>query len=204
MRRPLLLVFAVCAAWAMATPAQGHPATSYYTKGKWATPKTVAYGFTPSVPSDFRARTKNAANQWNKLEQTMKFGTPTSYTSNYDGRTNCSKSGVHVTREAAGGVLGWAYTCYVNGKITQFNLIYDGAENWYTGTGTPGTKQPDLWSVGAHELGHATGFYEHFSNSSAECPVSSSRHTMCASHYVGTTWQRSLANHDKHTFTSAY
>ncbi|NPA34137.1 MAG: T9SS type A sorting domain-containing protein [Chlorobi bacterium] len=42
-------------------------------------------------------------------------------------------------------------------RISHFDLVFDDAEPWYYGTGTPSSTQRDFESVALHELGHAIG-----------------------------------------------
>jgi len=92
-----------------------------------------------------------------------------------------------------------------DGKINSFIVVFDTDWNWYWDSGTPSSGQADSRSVAAHEFGHAWGgwFSDHFTGSSL-CPNDSGRHTMCASHVLGTTWQRTLETHDSHTISNAY
>lgn len=106
------------------------------------------------------------------------------------------------------GVLGEVRLCVsTGGNVIQFSLAIDpdaGGASWYTGTGDAPSDTVDLWSVAAHEFGHVTGFYGHFSESSSVCDNNSSRHTMCSPIYGGTERQRTLNTHDEHTFSGAY
>lgn len=190
-------------------PASAHTPSDYFAY-KWNT-ATVTYGYTPSVPSGWRAAIDNAANQWSKVKNAnFDYQHGSDYGSNYDYSTCSGKNGIHVAAiDGRNGVLGKTFTCFNGaGQITSFNTAFDSAESWYTGTGTPGSSQPDLISVAAHELGHGTGFgmgapNGHFGGSEL-CPNDSSQQTMCPSHTLGTTWQRSLEKHDKHTFNGFY
>ncbi len=69
------------------------------------------------------------------------------------------------------------------GKITQFYIEYDNAENWYTGTGTPGPTQVALESIAAHEFGHALGMCH---TQASHCPGNSTDATMCSGYLFNT------------------
>jgi hypothetical protein len=92
-----------------------------------------------------------------------------------------------------------------DGKISAFIMVFDTDWNWNWESGNPASSQADSRSVAAHEFGHAWGgwFPDHFTDSTL-CPNNSGRHTMCASHSLGTTWQRTLESHDSHTLSGAY
>lgn len=56
-------------------------------------------------------------------------------------------------------ILGTCYSWYgsCNGTdwvITDLDIVFDDATNWYFGTGTPGVTEYDFESVALHELGH--------------------------------------------------
>jgi hypothetical protein len=125
-------------------------------------------------------------------------------------------NGIHRTSQGsdgAGGVLGRTFMCWSGSGAQSFismQVRFDSAENYFTGSGTPASNQPDLRSVATHELGHGTGFgvgapNSHFNgNDSTICAFNSTEQTMCPTHLLGSTWQRSLGEHDQHTFAAAY
>ena len=82
-------------------------------------------------------------------------------------------------------------------------IVYDKAEPWHFGTGTPPSNQFDMRGVSTHEFGHFAGWRLHLSG---ETLCSSPNHTMCPSVASGTPSydQRTLGTHDKHTFIAAY
>lgn len=199
----------VCALVLVASyPAQAHTPGSYY-KRLWIRDKSVDYSFTPSVSSQaWRDRTTNGAGQWNALSQPMTFAKKADM-ANFDPYVcppTYQKNAIHARSiDGAGGTLAQTMSCTYSGtgEMYSFELVYDTKENWYSGTGAPGGSQPDLYSIAVHELGHATGFAGHFSGSDI-CGTNDSQQTMCPTHYMGTTRQRTLATHDQHTFTGAY
>ena len=208
-RRLLAIALGVCAVMAVTAPAGAHKAARFYKTGKWATGQNVTYGFTPSVPTGaIRDRTVEAADTWNALGEPMRFERAGDYPADFDPYLCHAdyQNGIHVARiDGNGGTLARAMTCWYDTKrMSTFQLVYDGSESWHTGLDAPGGRQPDLLSVAVHEFGHATGFSKHFGAGAAICTVKSTQHTMCPSHLFGSTWQRSLEKHDKHTFAAAY
>ena len=114
--------------------------------------------------------------------------------------------------DGTGPILGWTVDCsYESGRLHSTNITIDGQENWYTGTGTPAANAFDLRSVATHEFGHGNGMFlaasgaNHWNGVSASlCPGNANDQTMCANHAAGTTFLRTLASHDSHTFTNRY
>lgn len=85
---------------------------------------------------------------------------------------------IHIHNDSidgAGGTLGQANTFFLNHGATDYSdghsfhqivsstpdfittVTMDSAENWYTGTGSPGDSQFDYWSVALHEVFHSLG-----------------------------------------------
>lgn len=96
-------------------------------------------------------------------------------------------------------------TCYDGDPIIKSTIRFDHVgPNWYTGASSsvPSGKK-DLRSVAVHEFGHAAGFNGHFTGPSV-CK-GSTRQTMCPGPIQsGTSYRRTLGNHDAHTIASAY
>lgn len=104
-----------------------------------------------------------------------------------------------------GGAGNWRI-CGTN--VCGFSITIDKDENWYSGTGTPGSSQPDLQSVVTHEFGHAAAL-----GHTDEAPLpsgvncngnNSARPTMCSQLVFGTSWWRTLEADDKNGLSSVY
>jgi hypothetical protein len=98
-------------------------------------------------------------------------------------------------------------TCFFTNapdELFGYSILFDGEEDWSTDD-SPTQNEVDFASVAAHEFGHATGWVHHFSRTGIYCyPVTSLIQTMCYVTPMGTTYKRSLASHDIHTFNAAY
>ena len=109
-----------------------------------------------------------------------------------------------ITKGAIDGALGTlaVTTVYYSGNsITKITIKFDQAENWYTGSGTPGGGQVDAESVSAHEFGHGAGIAH---TQSGNCPSCPNRVTMCASYSLGSTCMRSLEGDDRNALNALY
>ena len=212
--------------------AQAHTASDFYGP-KWGqnhlNPK---WRFISDFPNGNgqRSRMQDGKQQWNQLGQPMSFNYDNangdyadfpflSCPRKADGTPDAEKDGVHWGYiDGNLGTAGQTLVCSFadaggtdSNSIANFQIKMDSGDNWYTGTGTPGTNQADMWSVAAHEFGHATGRVKggdgqgHFPDSWAVCNQTASEwHTMCKTGIAGTTWGRSLEAHDKDTFDNAY
>lgn len=213
-----------------------HTASDWY-PAKWVNDKNVNWKFASGFPTGTapRARVKNGAAKWNQLNQTMGFvfdsGADYASFSALTCPNTEQKDAVHWgTIDGPGTGAALATVCTFadaigppgsNTSLHSFQLKFDSAENWFTSdSGTPGSNQPDMESLAAHEFGHATGRSRteggtqtaggdgkgHFVNSSEYCTptTEANHHTMCTSTPLGTTWDRSLNTHDIDTFQNAY
>ncbi len=195
--------------------APAHPRSDFYARW-WQVDLTPEWHFDSNVPNtNVRDRIKDGSHEWNNVSAPMSFDWQAGDL-NSVGYSDCpddaSNSGVHWRDiDGAGGVLGETRSCLYGGtndSIKTFQIKFDDQENWYTGTGTPGSSELDLWSDATHEFGHATGFglgnapNVHFTESSL-CDQTP-KHTMCASLSAGSTYWRSLEAHDIHTFQNRY
>lgn len=191
---------------ALAAPADAHSVGDFYPR-RWTTAR-VTYDHTASVPSSWRPIIDQAAGRWNNVRDAELDFVRGDDVADYDWATCSGRTGMHRVSGGSGmgspgGVLGVTTVCYSGSTITSANVAFDASESWYVGTDSPSSTQMDLLSVATHEVGHATGFAGHFEESSI-CPNNSDVQTMCAFYTRGTTWQRSLAKHDKHTMKNAY
>jgi hypothetical protein len=197
-------------------PAQAHTWSSHFTNGRWPVNATVNYGVNTGFPTgEWRSRLLDGKNQWNNATNS---GEPSFYWGLQDDINHgtagnpCGISGWNTAAVfwndldyIGGSILGATRLCNVSGTIANFTIEFDNdRSNWYTGTGDNPSSNHDAWSVATHEFGHAFGFWEHITESDGACPDSSSRATMCPSIYTGTERQRTLIDHDIHTFDAAH
>ena len=229
---PLALAFSLML---MTQAAQAHTALLYYAAW-WKAHPVVNYGFVnPNIYFPNGAdrawtaaemqRVRDGAAAWTAI-------TPTTFTYNEVSTilattepTQCPYSennglwwdtidGAYVpgSNPPQGAVAGRTLMCVFNAdrtKLAGFQIRFDVAENWYFGTGSPGSNQIDFASVATHELGHAAGHTYHWDdpgfNETVLCgPSDPARETMCASTVLGQSVQRTLGGHDRHTFDETY
>lgn len=171
-RIPLVLLLLASMMVLGTNRADAHPAILLYPFWWKATPTVPFYwadsdfndGATPGAAG--RARIGNGHAEWNKLNQSMRFG---------DGGFNYSLSPTACNGEDQNGIywydvpdpagenrLAEVQACvFSNDQTTywSYQMSFDSQDSWYTGTGTPGLGQNDLWGVAAHEAGHAAGHW---------------------------------------------
>lgn len=222
-RDPLVLVMmALWLIFGAADPAAGHSTGIYYPK-PWnvnaLTPLVVPYSFgnlpsigTNSATGEF-ASVEWGHQQWNALGQSLTFSTNgTESPVNY--RPGCGQVPMdnwiyQRGIDGAGGVLAETVYCWTNatGRGHSFSITFDGSEDWYILSGDAPPGRIDLRSVAAHEFGHAAGQIPHWDDDEdplSICVEGTAMETMCKFHYSGTERQRTLENHDRHTFTETY
>lgn len=186
--------------------ASSHAAGQFY-PAKWSI-TGIHYHFSLGFPTDpaLRDRIHDGAKEWNALPPSLNFiREPNDVAA--DAFTNCP-SDANTIRfpfiDGQGGTYAETIHC-IAGSVTRFKTRFDSGENWYKGTGDPPANETDVWSIAAHELGHATGWAGHFAESDSICPDGGQRHTMCPGFiYMGKKFLRSLEDHDRHTFDNAY
>lgn len=167
------------------------PAFGYNLMGpKWA---TRSQKYDPhTMPANWQTVASFGGAQWTNV-------TPSNFNWSVD-----NNSANDVTRGAidgAYGVLAVTTVYYSGGTITRMTMKFDTAENWYTGSGTPGSSQIDAQSVAAHEFGHSAGIGH---TQSGNCPSCPNRVTMCASYSQGSTCMRSLESDDRNALNALY
>jgi hypothetical protein len=234
-KRVLTIMYVMGATLPMTVAASAHDWTNWINQ-RWetATVGTInqdrhpQWNFVKDFPSGDGGRSVviNGAHEWNNLNKTLTFDYDDAHgdydTLNFD---NCSDN--YQADKVGWGVIGasgWVITeaaaqtatCNISGysALYDFKIKFNQDAPWYKGTSTVPTSAVDMWSVAAHEFGHATGRDTgnvangdgngHFTEGSSYCPKDSTRHTMCPATVMGTTWSRSLAPHDVDVFTGAY
>jgi hypothetical protein len=191
----------------------------------------VDWKFVSGFPTGggFRNRVKDGVGEWNAEAESLQFDflngendwSPYTYPDSCPVDSNGNpirpyeKNGVHYLNLTGVGPAITVICVTPNGGIHDFQFIMDSVNpnwDWYSGTGNPSNGELDVWSVAAHELGHAGGWIPHFQegpNPEADCEGAFvDRQTMCgatADYWNnGRKWMRSLGNHDKHELSQAY
>lgn len=221
----LLGTVSLAATVAGTTPVSAHQDAVLY-NAKWRPEVAVVrWRFTPEFPVEFptgsghRQRVRDGAQQWNNVPgATLDFAEDPPFTSNY-AAMSCpnqlllqARNGIHFEpQDGANGTLAITWTCVgtvglAQGYVYNFEMEWDNAESWYIHTGDAVGGTHDAWSVASHEFGHATGWGAHYDDGSSQtiCQDDSAQHTMCRFNYIDTERQRTLEEHDRHTFDSAY
>ena len=214
------VVAAALAAMVLGAIGWAHTGSTFYTK-KWKSgERNQNYGFASDVPTgNFRDRVENGAQQWNALAGNMQFSRGgVNVTWNFGSACNAAgNNSIHWGAIDGPPVAGQTNTAaqtthcvYTNEPqfLALFRMRFDSADPWYRDTGDPPSDKIDLWSLAAHEFGHATGWgaggaQNHFDSGGSVC-TSSPKHTMCPSIPQGESYWRSLEEHDRHTFNNVY
>lgn len=234
---------------ALSPSAQAHSWPDWM-KARWAAAdRQVDWRFTTSFPTDnqFRYRVIDGSQAWNNVGEPMTFQYEALYpdypsTMRFDCNDPYQANRVHWANiDNARGAQGQTEGCsewegdvsIFHSQMHTFQITFDSSEAWYTGTNAsfpnntavydpPNEGSSDLWSVAAHEFGHATGrpgpddflttappdgdITGHFRETVATyCANKASvHHTMCSALISGTTFDRTLNTHDIDVFAGAY
>ncbi len=157
---------------------------------------------------------------WNNQKQGLRFAErPRSAEAGFPARRACDHigetNGIQAAPiDGAGSTLAITWVCNVTvasrRQPAHFEIEFDTGETWYNqSAGDPPSDTIDTQAVAAHEFGHATGFSRHWdyqdgANGSLCKTGDLAKHTMCATYEGGTVRQRTLEEHDIHTFAAAY
>lgn len=170
-------------------------ARAYIIYATWAT-ESATYRYHSSLPTAWQSPTNFGGQVWTNVltsSWTFVYNTSSGNEISYGGIDGVGNLVGQTTPSFAG-----------DGHLNGFDIKFDSAESWYTGSGTPGSNQIDARSVSAHEFGHGLGL-DH--PQSQYCPTPSSnpaRATMCQGAVPGTTFRRTLATDDKNGVSAAY
>lgn len=196
-----------------------HPPATYFPM-KWKQDLSVPWRFTTGVPAGgWRDRITDGAQAWDALAQSLNFSKK-SEVSGFPATRPCNEqtyqsSAVHWgTFDGQFGIAGRTYYCVWSNDSSRLwtaQIKFDDAETWWTSDSTPvGSGFVDLESYGAHEFGHAAGFYGpysngHFNPNGSPCDgIAEAKQTMCPELPYGYAYWRSLETHDKSTFNGTY
>lgn len=88
--------------------------------------------------------------------------------------------------------------------LQKIGVVFDNAESWYTGSGTPSSSKYDVRSIATHEMGHCLGL-EHTQKSRCKGDEDDDP-TMCEglAFYDGETYLRTLETDDKNGVKARY
>lgn len=145
---------------------------------------THSYGYGASLPVSWWTYLDRGANAWTNV-------TPSHWVWN-------KSSPIDI----------WVYYSYIDGAgnaagntIQWTSITFDSSENWYVGSGVPGSNQIDAQSVATHELGHALRLAH---TSGIYCPGNTNNATMCASGPTGSYYMRTLEGDDRNAINTLY
>lgn len=206
----------VCAMVLMPLSARAHTASTYYSGsagGTWPASTNHSYWAWTNFPSSaHRSRIVDGAKAWNDASTGVEpnFVYQGTRSSGGNALYPCSASYSIAYWYDLDAYLGTSFVGYTprcentSGRVFRFSLVMDSDTSWYTGTGTPGSTQTDLWSFTTHEWGHATGWGGHYPASDVALCADIHARTMCRDGFRGTVRFRTLEDHDIHTFLAAY
>ncbi len=216
----VIAVFATVIVLAL-KPAEAHRASKWY-GSRWHT-EVVRWSFDNDFPrgGGIRKAVRKGSRQWNRAGADLRFRSRREAEA---GRVNpCARRRRNFVDwrriDGPGGRLAVTVVCsFGDGRgpdtMYAFHMIFDKSEPWHKDPSTrPTPLEVDLWSVAAHEFGHAGGRISggpeangHFAEGSRWCPrfLSGGRHTMCPSEEVLGAEMRTLERHDIDVFRNAY
>lgn len=192
--------------------------------GKWPSNHVEPYFIRNTFPAQaYNDRINNSATVWagassDTADAATSFAGYTTVTGNADNPCLASWSAVYW-RNISPGLVGNTVWGKCGSTVTQkFSISVNACcgTPWYSGTGTPGPSQWDLYSVMVHEMGHAAAtWYGHYEDKPAlglagVCspynPTSPNTGdaTMCGQYYPGQSYARSLQVHDIHTYSAGW
>jgi hypothetical protein len=223
------MVIALVVVVGSAVPAGAHTYTGFYQRGRWkecgasCAGGQIPFFFTASFPTGaWRERVRNGVQAWNALRPARYRWLEYPPTGDFEAVTTCPpvprRNGVHLRhlanyRDQAGDLgrfLAVTKICsYVSdpSRIHSANVIFDAADNWSTeATKPPNESYSDVQGVAAHEFGHGSGHTAHWDAAATICTGAGGMpiHTMCAGAPGSSALRRSLEEHDRHTFLTAY
>jgi hypothetical protein len=237
-----LLPLAASAHSPIATPAT---TTAGFYDYRWRQNTNVKFKFTPGAATDFHAGNSAitvGAQSWTNNQSGLNMYFGSAWPNNYDpgtcpmywsnGHVAFQKNGIHSRNIS---YLGLTYPCVLKISPNDYyelydaNIVFDNSlpnnYTWNMAPSLPSNTQIDLWSVAAHEFGHAAGStiggdkLGHFVGKGTDghgagrdlgaCPGGpdnpTNDSTMCNDGLrAGEYWQWDLATHDIHTVESAY
>lgn len=178
----------------------------------------VGWRFNASFPNgQKRDHVMDAFAKWNAQGQNLQFEKRTEDSTDYSFLCSDYQEYNGVFFEDipfVSTVFGWGRTCTHEGPapepVHNFFVVFDPDGPWYSGTEKSdiGNGQIDFKGTAVHETGHATGWKGHLGGSYCDGSPSISQ-TMCSAegfgyYGPGTYEMRTLEEHDRHTFDSAY
>jgi hypothetical protein len=195
-----------------AGPAWAHSATVFYSP-VWSTADRGAVKFYNdyTLTSSFLGRVIDGAKTWDKLGKSLDWDyvTKANLSRNVCDPKSFGRSLIYKgSIDGPGHTVAVTETCYTGKKLLRFTMRFDTAEVWNTSTATTfPADRTDVWSVAAHEFGHASGWRKHLDEALDGlnlCGATKWQQTMCSVAFSGSTNQRTLGGHDVHTFDAIY
>ena len=159
--------------------------------GTWAS-NTQYYRFNSTVPTGYRASISTGANAWTNV-------TPSHWS--WNSSTTQGMWIYYQNIDGPGNAYGVTPLTTLFGTIISASMTFDSSENWYAGTGVPGSGQGDLQSLATHEMGHGLGLTH---TSGIYCPGNTNNATMCVSAPLGSYYWRTLEGDDRNGVNTSY